>query len=100
MRVVAARDVRRRDALPPPQIALASARLDAQRVAGERNPSRSIAAGAGGGKDCGHGREFNADAVKRFRLVRHYQIRGTYGTASLHRKTEGHSYGREKENHC
>src|SRR6185369_17164974 len=55
--VVTPRNARRADALPPPQIALTSARLHAQRIVVQRNPSGAVAAGAGfrcGGGDGGH----------------------------------------------
>jgi hypothetical protein len=51
MRKISRRNRRRRDALPPPQIALTSARLDAKRNAFDGNPAGAVAAGA----DCGDG---------------------------------------------
>src|SRR4029077_18698375 len=62
---VAPRDARRGDALPPAQVALARARLDAQRIRGERDPAGAVALRAGGGGEGGHWRPFYRRYTRR-----------------------------------
>src|SRR4051812_40255339 len=54
--LVAARDGGRGEALVAAQNALTVAGLDAEGIARQRNPSRTLAARAGGGGGRGHGR--------------------------------------------
>src|SRR5207244_12748318 len=60
---VAPRDARRGDALPPAQVALARARLDAQRIGVERDPAGAVALRTGGGGEGGHWEHFRAQGT-------------------------------------